>query len=166
MRLALIVLCVLASLGIVEASASAYTVGPPSPGLIEGTERIAKEAVEKREHEEAEAAAKKTAEERATGEARERQEHEHAASEANLSREKTEQEASKTPSPSVCRVPRLKGHSLAAARRLLSDAHCVLGRVRGRHAGRVAQLILSQGVVAGSTRPAGTPVAVTLGRRK
>jgi hypothetical protein len=166
MRFALIVLCVLASLGMADASASAYTVGPPSPWSIEASERIAKEAVEKREHEETEAAAKKVAEERATGEARERQEHERAASEANLSPEKTEPEASKTPAPSVCRVPRLKGYSLAAARRLLSGAHCALGRVRGHHGGRVAQLVLSQGIAAGSTRPAGTAVTLTLGRRQ
>jgi beta-lactam-binding protein with PASTA domain len=82
-----------------------------------------------------------------------------------VSPEKTEPEASKTPPRPVCQVPRLKGHSLAAARRLLSVAHCVLGRVRGRHSGRAAQLVLSQSVAAGSTHPTGTSVAVTLGRR-
>src|ERR1700704_4152564 len=87
MRFLLIMLCALSSLGIAEASASAYTVGPPSPWMIEGGERIAKEAVEKREHKEAEAATKKAAEERAPVEAREREEREHAAVEANYRQE-------------------------------------------------------------------------------
>jgi hypothetical protein len=168
MRFALIVLCVMVALGMAEASASAYTVGPPSPWSIEASERMAKEAVERREHEEAEAAARKAAEERAPVEAREREERERAAVEANQRQEveKSEQQARELEAQSVaCRVPRLSGHSLAAARRLLNASHCALGHVRGRHAGHAAQRIVGQSIKAGASRPSGTLVAVTLRQR-
>jgi hypothetical protein len=168
MRFLLIMLCALSPLAIAEASASAYTVGPPPPWTIEATERIAKEAVERREHEEAEAATKKAAEERAPVEAREREEREHAAVEANYRQEveNSEHEARELEARSVaCRVPRLSGHSLPAARRLLDASHCALGHVHGRHAGHAAQDIASQSIKAGARRPSGTLVAVTLSQR-
>jgi uncharacterized membrane protein YqiK len=163
------VLCVLISLVVATASASAYTAEPPPPWAVEAAERAAKEAVERREHEEAEAAARKAAEERAPVEAREREAAERATLEATIRQEaeKSEQEVREQEARSVaCRVPKLSGHSLAAARRLLSDAHCSLGHVIDRrHAGRNVQVIVSQSVGAGSRRPLGTPVTVTLRRR-
>ncbi|HEX8085956.1 MAG TPA: PASTA domain-containing protein [Solirubrobacteraceae bacterium] len=57
-----------------------------------------------------------------------------------------------------CVVPRLRGLSLAQARRRLAAANCRLGRVRGRRRGRVR----SQSPRAASVRPAGTKVRVRM----
>lgn len=168
MRYRRTVLGILAALIAAGTSASAYAVEPP-PWAIEGAKQVAKEAVEMRERENAEAAAKKTAEERAGVEVREREEREHAAAEATRGQEaeKAEQGARVKEAKSVaCRVPNLRGHSLAAARRLLGDSHCTLGRVRDRRAGHVAQVVVRQSVGAGARRPSGTLVTVTLGLRR
>jgi hypothetical protein len=166
MRICVITLVALAVLSFSGASASAYTVGPPSPGLIETGEQIAKEGVERRQHEEAEVAAKKAAEERAPVEAREREEREHAAAEAGLTQERAEREARERQAPAaVCRVPKLKGHSLSAARRLLAEAHCALGHVHAQRGSRAAQVVVGQGTPAGVRRTAGATVTVTLARR-
>jgi hypothetical protein len=66
-----------------------------------------------------------------------------------------------------CRVPRLDGVKLAAARRALSRTHCALGRVRrrrarGTHAIRRRGRVLSTNPRRGSVRPPGTRVAVTV----
>lgn len=65
---------------------------------------------------------------------------------------------------SRCVVPRLKGRSLTQAKRLLSHAHCALGKVRKPRARRGQKLIVaSQSPRAGSSRPARTKVNVRLG---
>jgi hypothetical protein len=61
----------------------------------------------------------------------------------------------------TCLVPRLKGRTLASARRALRRAGCRLGTVRPRKAGSRA-LVRSQKPAAGTTVPAGTRVAVVL----
>ncbi|HTA05518.1 MAG TPA: hypothetical protein VK774_04075 [Solirubrobacteraceae bacterium] len=165
MRISVVALVALVLLSFSATSASAYTVGPPSPGLIETGEQIAKEGVERRQHEEAEAAARKSAEERASTEVREREER--AAAEAKPTQESVEREARERLAPTVvCRVPKLKGHSLSAARRLLADAHCALGHVRAQRGNRAAQVVVSQGTSAGASRAAGAAVTVTLARRR
>jgi len=74
----------------------------------------------------------------------------------------------KNPSPpeAKCRVPRLRGKSLARARRALSAAHCSLGRVR-KPKGRGGKLVVaSSRPGAGTVRPAGARVNVKLARRR
>jgi hypothetical protein len=63
--------------------------------------------------------------------------------------------------PAMCTVPGLGGRTLASARRVLRQAHCVLGTVRPRKAGKRA-VVRSQNPAARTTVPAGTRVAVVL----
>lgn len=68
-----------------------------------------------------------------------------------------------SPSPSLCKVPKLKGDSLVKAKRALSKAHCSLGKVtRPKHShGKL--VVFSQRARAGSTHPTGFKVGVKLG---
>jgi hypothetical protein len=166
MRWLVIVVLVVASLTILAPSAGAYTVEPPSPALIEAAERMAREAVERREREDAEAAAKKAAEERAPIEAAERA---RAANEA-LAREQAEEaareNAERVPhAQPACLIPRLRGHSLASARRMLSESHCSLGKVHEPHEAHAALVVTAQGDRAGTRLASGAAVSVTLARR-
>ena len=61
-----------------------------------------------------------------------------------------------------CKVPRLKGKTLAAARKLLERAGCKTGKVRKR-AGRRGRVLASK-PAAGKSVPAWTKVALTVGR--
>ena len=67
-----------------------------------------------------------------------------------------------------CRIPKLKGRSLRAAKRLLKTRRCRLGKVTRR--GRTAQggklVVVRQSLRAGARRPVGTRVRITLGRRR
>jgi hypothetical protein len=66
---------------------------------------------------------------------------------------------------SQCRVPRLRGLTVAAARRALGRAHCALGRIRKVRATRRQRgRVLSTNPAARSTRVPGTKVAVSVGR--
>ena len=67
--------------------------------------------------------------------------------------------------PATCIVPRLKGRTLASARRALSRAGCRLGAVRPRKAATRA-VVRSQKPAAGTTVPARSHVAVVLARKK
>jgi M6 family metalloprotease-like protein len=61
-----------------------------------------------------------------------------------------------------CRVPALRGKTLAQARRALSAAHCALGKVR-RPKGKGGRLVVaSQSVRAGASRAHGTKIGVRL----
>ena len=74
--------------------------------------------------------------------------------------------APRTPTPTACRVPRLHGLSLAAARGRLRRAHCRLGRVRTAHSARGRHgtlVVISQQPPAGR-RPHNRKVNVVLGR--
>lgn len=68
-----------------------------------------------------------------------------------------------TPKPS-CKVPKLAGHSVGAARRLLSRAHCALGRVSKPRRARGPLVVLTQSPRSGLTRVGGTKVNVKLGK--
>lgn len=85
----------------------------------------------------------------------------------NEARNVTATFASNSPSPGAkqCRVPRLKGKTLAKARRALSRAHCKLGKL-SRPKGKGALLVRSSSPHSGATRPAGTKVALKLMIRK
>jgi hypothetical protein len=159
---------------------------PPQPYLrgeslwsIEGSERVAREAVEHARNEatrrEQEREAKKREEERPLKEAEERAAKEREAREAGerAGREAAERAArsapaatpaaAATPTPR-CVVPRLRGDSLTQARRVLGRAHCRLGRLtepRGYHGPLV---VVRQNIRSGSKRAAGTRVALTLSR--
>lgn len=67
-----------------------------------------------------------------------------------------------------CVVPKLKGSTLAKAKRALKRAHCRLGKVRKPgHVRRGFQLVVgSQSPAAGSSRAAGAKVAVRLVARR
>lgn len=62
----------------------------------------------------------------------------------------------------ACRVPNLKGDTLAQARHKLAAAHCELGKIAGAHGGKVTTQIPR----AGRKEKPGTKVAVTLQRMK
>jgi PASTA domain len=68
--------------------------------------------------------------------------------------------------PPRCLVPRLRGKTVPAARTALARARCVLGRVRRVRIarGRTGR-VLSQSPRAGTARPRGARVTITVGRR-
>jgi hypothetical protein len=73
--------------------------------------------------------------------------------------------------PVVCTVPNVNGKSLAAARRALGAQHCSVGRVTSRHKPKLrpgkrkmwVRVVSREFPAAGSTRPRGSKVALTLG---
>lgn len=66
------------------------------------------------------------------------------------------------PLPPNCKVPKLKGKSLRAAKKALRLAHCTLGKVRPKHPPRHA-VVESSSPGKGAVRPGGTKVNVALG---
>jgi hypothetical protein len=64
----------------------------------------------------------------------------------------------------VCRVPALRGHTLAGVRRLLRDANCRLGRVKTHH-GHGELVVQSQSPKRGKTLAHGSAVSIVLGPR-
>ena len=68
------------------------------------------------------------------------------------------------PSPSLCRVPKLRGKKLKAVKRRLRAADCKVGKVT-RRSGATSRTgrVVRQRPRAGSIRPAGTVVRVRLG---
>lgn len=67
--------------------------------------------------------------------------------------------------PRGCVVPRLLGRKLGGARHALNAAGCRLGTVKRKHAGpRRRGRVIRQSLRTGTTRPAGTAVAVTIGK--
>jgi hypothetical protein len=67
----------------------------------------------------------------------------------------------------TCRVPYLGGRTLAQARVRLPAAHCAIGRVTIRWAGRQnAHRIVGQAVHGGTLLSAGTKVALVQGTKK
>ena len=70
----------------------------------------------------------------------------------------------------MCTVPRLKGKSLAAARRALGANHCTVGHVTKQHKPKRspgkhkkwALVVSRETPPAGSTKPAGSTVALKL----
>jgi membrane protein involved in colicin uptake len=115
----------------------------------EEEERPVKEAAEKAAHErevrEAGERAGREAGERASREAAERATGSHAAR---------------------CVVPRLRGDSLAAARRALQRLHCALGGVTAPHARRGTLVVARQSVHAGRELAGGAKVSITLASAK
>jgi hypothetical protein len=74
-----------------------------------------------------------------------------------------------SPPPPVvkCRVPALRGVTLARAKRQLRRNHCRLGRVTRRHAPkRMAGRVLKSKPRPHSVRPAATKVALVLGKHR
>jgi hypothetical protein len=69
------------------------------------------------------------------------------------------------PPPTRCRVPRLTGKTLSAARRALRAAGCALGKVRKARSSKPAGRVMRQGLRAGRRVPRGTKVALVLSRR-
>jgi hypothetical protein len=74
------------------------------------------------------------------------------------------QPAVKPPAAARCIVPRLKDRTLNAARKALKKAHCRLGKVTKRKSPRHAGRVLGQARKSGAKLPAGTKVAVKVGR--
>jgi streptogramin lyase len=62
----------------------------------------------------------------------------------------------------VCKVPKLKGKTLASARRLLSGGHCTLGRVTAPRNPTRTPLVASQTPAANKVLPYGAKVGVRL----
>lgn len=71
----------------------------------------------------------------------------------------------RTPAPVAgCVVPRLVGKTLAVARTALRRSRCAVGRIRRVRSRRVGRIV-AQSPRAGSRRPRGTKVSLTVGRR-
>jgi hypothetical protein len=84
----------------------------------------------------------------------------------NEARNVTATFTSNSPSPQAkCRVPRLKGKTLAKARRTLSRGHCKLGTL-SKPKGKGTLLVRSSKPGKGAVRPAGTKVALRLVRKR
>ncbi|MFI5270675.1 MAG: PASTA domain-containing protein [Candidatus Saccharimonadales bacterium] len=72
----------------------------------------------------------------------------------------------KPPPPAVlkCHVPKLKGKTLAQAKKQLAKAHCKLGKIaKPKHPTKHKEVIVTQKPNAGKTLPAGSKIAVRLG---
>lgn len=59
-------------------------------------------------------------------------------------------------------VPKLKGSSLAAAKRQLAAHGCALGKVTKKHKHRRHPVVVGQGTPAGAQRGLGAKISVTL----
>ena len=131
------------------------------PGVWEGAAREAAEAPRIGAEEEAK---KKEEEERPMKEAAARAAKEREIREAGerAGREAAEREAKMGVAPS-CVVPRLKGDSLAVARRALAKNHCAVGHVIKPRKHHGALEVVTQSANAGRKLANGTAVAVTLG---
>lgn len=69
------------------------------------------------------------------------------------------------PSTPRCVVPNLRGKTLAQARKLLANAHCLLGKVsRQKAKARSRGRVIGERLTPGKRVAAGTKVAVTIGR--
>jgi hypothetical protein len=68
------------------------------------------------------------------------------------------------PASAACLVPRLKGKSLAKAKRALAAAHCSLGGVSRPKRARGSLVVRSSSPAAGSSLAAGAKVGVRLGK--
>lgn len=65
----------------------------------------------------------------------------------------------------LCRVPKVIGKKLRAARRTIVMANCTVGKVKRKHSShRNKGRVMSQSPRAGASRPAGTKVSLILGR--
>jgi hypothetical protein len=64
----------------------------------------------------------------------------------------------------VCVVPKLRGRTLASAKKLLAKAHCRLGKVTKKRSKGKVGLVVSQKPKAGSRLKAGSAIAVVLRR--
>ena len=69
-------------------------------------------------------------------------------------------------SNATCKVPKLVGHSLAEAKKLLKQTHCALGEVTKPSHHHGALVVVSQHPAAGTRKPAGTKVAVKLAHKR
>ena len=65
----------------------------------------------------------------------------------------------------TCRVPKLKGKTLRAARKLLTSANCALGKVTRRRSARKPGRVIAQKVAAGTSHAVGKKVAVVVSKR-
>jgi hypothetical protein len=68
------------------------------------------------------------------------------------------------PPPVQCRVPKVVGLRLAAAKTKIRRAHCAVGKTRRKRSKRVGR-VLSQSPRAGTRRPRGAKVNLVVGRR-
>jgi hypothetical protein len=64
--------------------------------------------------------------------------------------------------PVVCRAPKLKGDSLAKAKRVLAAAHCALCKVKRATRTPRKPVVVWQGFAAGTVHPAGFKVPIKL----
>lgn len=71
-----------------------------------------------------------------------------------------------SPAPVMCVVPKLRGKTLAAAKRLLKRAHCKLGKVSRKASAKARPgRVLATRLKPGARRPAGTRIRVTVARK-
>ncbi len=75
--------------------------------------------------------------------------------------------ASPPPATTTCRVPKLHGVKLKQAKRRLRTAHCAVGTIARRHSRRsLVGRVLSSRPRALAVRPAGTKIALVVGKRR
>lgn len=131
--------------------------------VMEGAERAGREASQ---HEAEWEAAKKEAEERLAKEAAERAAKEREIREAGERTGREDAERAAAERAPKCVVPRLKGDSLARARRVLTKASCHVGKLIKPHGYYGPLVVIGQSIRSGSKLARGTKVALTLGRSK
>jgi hypothetical protein len=68
------------------------------------------------------------------------------------------------PPPVKCVVPKLKGKTLAAAKRLLHKAHCTLGKVKKKSSSQKTGAVIGQSPRSGTKKPQGFPVNVIVSK--
>ncbi len=137
---------------------------PESPWANEsGNEAAARTVAEQRAKEHEEQQAKEAAAIRATEAEVLKRHQEEEAEQAFREREERERQEAEHP---ACRVPALKGDTLAAARHALTRAHCRLGAVHqpAHHYGTLH--VSAQGAPAGEQLAHGARVMLTLGAKR
>ena len=71
------------------------------------------------------------------------------------------------PAPQTCKVPKLKKHTLAAAKRAIKKAGCVVGKVKSKKSKKIKPgHVISQSVKAGKRVKVGTKVGMTVAKKK
>jgi eukaryotic-like serine/threonine-protein kinase len=69
--------------------------------------------------------------------------------------------------PKPCKVPHVVDKKLSSAEKAITKAGCKVGRVSKKHSSKVAKgKVISEKPKAGSTKPAGTKVSLTVSKGK
>jgi hypothetical protein len=86
---------------------------------------------------------------------------------SNTQQQQPQQQPTVTPAKAECKVPKLKGKTLDAAKKALKKANCATGTVKRKKVKRgKTGRVIAQSVKAGTTKVAGAKVGLTVSRHK